>query len=50
MRVSSGRIARWSSSALSGATMHKVDERVEVDHIRQLKRIYGRVLADYFAG
>jgi succinyl-diaminopimelate desuccinylase len=35
---------------LVGATMHKVDERVEVDHIRQLKRIYGRVLADYFAG
>jgi succinyl-diaminopimelate desuccinylase len=35
---------------LVGATMHKVDERVDVDHIRQLKRIYSRVLADYFAG
>lgn len=35
---------------LVGATMHKVDERVEVDHIRQLKRIYARILADYFAG
>jgi succinyl-diaminopimelate desuccinylase len=34
---------------LVGATMHKVDERVEVNHIRQLKRIYGRVLTDYFS-
>lgn len=35
---------------LVGATMHKVDERVDVEHIHQLKRIYGRILADYFAG
>jgi len=35
---------------LVGATMHKVDERVEVAHVHQLKRIYGRILADYFAG
>ena len=34
---------------LVGAKMHKVDERVEVDHIRQLTAIYRRVLADYFA-
>jgi succinyl-diaminopimelate desuccinylase len=33
---------------LVGPTMHKVDERVKVDHIRQLKAIYGRMLADYF--
>jgi succinyl-diaminopimelate desuccinylase len=35
---------------LVGATMHKVDERVEVAHVHQLKRIYGRILSDYFAG
>ena len=34
---------------LVGATMHKVDERVEVEHIRQLTAIYRRILADYFA-
>jgi succinyl-diaminopimelate desuccinylase len=34
---------------LVGATMHQVDERVEVAHVRQLKAIYARVLADYFA-
>jgi succinyl-diaminopimelate desuccinylase len=34
---------------LVGKTMHQVDERVEVDQIRQLKAIYGRVLRDYFA-
>ena len=33
---------------LVGATMHQVDERVKVEHIRQLKAIYGRVLRDYF--
>ena len=33
---------------LVGATMHQVDEHVEVEHIRQLKAIYGRVLRDYF--
>jgi len=33
---------------LVGATMHKVDEQVEVEHIRQLKRIYARILTDYF--
>lgn len=33
---------------LVGQTMHQVDERVEVEQIRQLKRIYGRILADYF--
>ena len=34
---------------LVGATMHQVDERVDVDHIRQLKAVYQRVLRDYFA-
>ncbi|MBT8409777.1 MAG: succinyl-diaminopimelate desuccinylase [Alphaproteobacteria bacterium] len=34
---------------LVGRTMHQVDERVEVAHIRQLKSIYGRILHDYFA-
>lgn len=34
---------------LVGQTMHQVDERVEVAHIRQLKSIYGRILRDYFA-
>ena len=35
---------------LVGQTMHKVDEHVAVDHIRQLKTVYGRILRDYFAG
>lgn len=35
---------------LVGATMHQVDEHVEVEHIRQLKAVYGRILGDYFAG
>ncbi|MCV2867063.1 succinyl-diaminopimelate desuccinylase [Defluviimonas sp. WL0002] len=34
---------------LVGRTMHQVDERVSVDQIRQLKSIYSRILADYFA-
>ena len=34
---------------LVGRTMHQVDERVEVDQIHQLKRIYSRILHDYFA-
>ncbi len=34
---------------LVGKTMHQVDERVEVAHIRTLKAIYGRILRDYFA-
>ena len=34
---------------LVGATMHQVNEHVEVAHIRQLKAIYTRILADYFA-
>ena len=29
--------------------MHQVDEHVEVAHIHQLKAIYARILADYFA-
>lgn len=34
---------------LVGQSMHQVDEHVRVDHIHQLKAIYGRVLRDYFA-
>jgi succinyl-diaminopimelate desuccinylase len=34
---------------LVGKTMHQVDERVEVAHIRQLKAIYGHILREYFA-
>lgn len=34
---------------LVGKTMHQVDERVEVAQIAALKRVYSRVLADYFA-
>ncbi|MCR8724793.1 succinyl-diaminopimelate desuccinylase [Frigidibacter sp. ROC022] len=34
---------------LVGQTMHQVDERVEVAQIAALKRVYERVLRDYFA-
>jgi len=34
---------------LAGKTMHQVDERVEIDQIRQLKTLYARILHDYFA-
>ena len=34
---------------LVGKTMHQVDERVPVTQIAQLKAIYGRILAEYFA-
>ncbi|SOB94931.1 succinyl-diaminopimelate desuccinylase [Rhodobacter maris] len=34
---------------LVGKTMHQVDERVEVSQIEALKRIYTRILRDYFA-
>ena len=34
---------------LVGQSMHQVDEHVQVDHIRQLTSIYGRILRDYFA-
>ena len=33
---------------LVGRTMHQVDERVEVEQIRQLKAVYGRILREYF--
>ncbi len=33
---------------LVGKTMHQVDERVEVAQIHQLKRVYSRILQDYF--
>lgn len=34
---------------LSNATAHKVDERVPVEEVRTLARIYARVLKEYFA-
>jgi succinyl-diaminopimelate desuccinylase len=34
---------------LVGQSMHQVDEHVRVDHIRELKTIYTRILQDYFA-
>jgi succinyl-diaminopimelate desuccinylase len=34
---------------LVGQTMHQVDERVEIAQIHALKRVYARVLRDYFA-
>ncbi|OIP85306.1 MAG: succinyl-diaminopimelate desuccinylase [Rhodobacterales bacterium CG2_30_65_12] len=34
---------------LVGKTMHQVDERVITAQIPQLKRIYARIIADYFA-
>jgi succinyl-diaminopimelate desuccinylase len=34
---------------LVGATMHQVDEHVEVADIHALKAVYARILADYFA-
>ncbi|WP_071675844.1 succinyl-diaminopimelate desuccinylase [Nioella nitratireducens] len=34
---------------LVGHRMHQVDERVWIDDIHALKRIYGRILRDYFA-
>lgn len=34
---------------LVGQSMHKVDEHVRVEHIQQLKAIYGRILRDYLA-
>ena len=33
---------------LVGQSMHQVDEHVRVEHIHQLKAIYGRILKDYF--
>ncbi len=34
---------------LVGATMHQVDEHVEVADIHALKAVYRRILRDYFA-
>ena len=34
---------------LVGHRMHQVDERVRISDIHDLKRVYGRVLSDYFA-
>ncbi|MEP2640184.1 succinyl-diaminopimelate desuccinylase, partial [Roseobacter sp.] len=34
---------------LVGQSMHQVDEHVQVAHIHELKTVYSRILADYFA-
>ncbi len=34
---------------LVGQTMHQINERVKISHIRQLKAVYSRILRDYFA-
>ena len=34
---------------LVGRFMHEVDERVPADQVRALKRVYQRVLTEYFA-
>ncbi len=34
---------------LVGTTMHQTDENVEVAHVHQLKAVYARILAAYFA-
>ncbi|MCX7558138.1 succinyl-diaminopimelate desuccinylase [Sulfitobacter sp. F26204] len=34
---------------LVGQSMHQVDENVRIEHIHQLKAIYGRILKEYFA-
>ncbi len=34
---------------LVGQSMHKVDEFAEIEHIHMLKRVYKRVLSDFFA-
>ena len=34
---------------LVGKTMHQVDERVDIEQIRQLAHIYARIIADFFA-
>ena len=43
-------ITRVVEFGLVGKTMHKVDERVPVDDIRQLTGIYQKLLDGYFAG
>jgi len=42
-------VTRVVEFGLVGKTMHKVDERVPVDDIRQLAKIYEKLLAGYFA-
>ncbi|MGB0820337.1 MAG: succinyl-diaminopimelate desuccinylase [Parvibaculales bacterium] len=42
-------ISRVVEFGLVGKTMHKVDEHVPVDDIRQLAKIYEKLLAGYFA-
>ena len=42
-------VTRVVEFGLVGKTMHKVDERVPVDDIRQLATIYEKLLAGYFA-
>ncbi len=34
---------------LVGQTMHQVDERVDIEQVKQLKAVYGRILRDFFS-
>ena len=34
---------------LVGKTMHAIDERVEISQIHNLKKVYTRILENYFA-
>ena len=34
---------------LVGRSMHQADEHAEIDQIETLKRVYARILRDYFA-
>ena len=34
---------------LVGKTMHAIDEQVEISQIRDLKKVYVRILENYFA-
>ena len=47
-RASSRRSARWSSSASSTKTIHKIDEQVSVADLEQLTAVYRRFLDLYF--
>jgi succinyl-diaminopimelate desuccinylase len=48
-RASSRTTARWWRWGSSARPLHQTDERVAVADIETLKRVYGRILAGYFA-
>jgi succinyl-diaminopimelate desuccinylase len=44
------RLCPVAEFGLTGATMHKADERVAVDELRALARVYARVIATFLGG